>query len=86
MNEMQLGTRLACMLVQLYELTSCLKGAAGSQIYRSGAAMPDRLAPVLATNHLASATFIMFALQKRIHTRSPPASQKSYRAVSSSTL
>ena len=27
-----------------YELASCLKGAAGSQIWQSGAAMPDRLA------------------------------------------
>ena len=48
-----------------YELASCLKGAAGSQIWQSGAAMPDRLALLLATNRFASATVIMFALQKR---------------------
>ena len=29
-----------------YELASCLKGAAGSKICQSGAAMPDRLAPL----------------------------------------
>ena len=55
-----------------YELASCLKGAAGSQICQSGAAMPDHLAPVLATNCLASATVIMFALQNRRYTRSRP--------------
>jgi hypothetical protein len=72
-NEMQRGTRLACMLVyNVYELASCLKGAAGSQICQSGAAMPGRLAPLLATNHLASATVIMFALQNRIYTSSAP--------------
>ena len=48
-----------------YELASCLKGAAGSQICQSGAAMPHRLAPLLATNRLASATVNMFALQNR---------------------
>jgi hypothetical protein len=42
-----------------YELASCLKGAIGSQICQSGAAMPDRLAPLLATNRLASATVNM---------------------------
>jgi hypothetical protein len=55
-----------------YELASCLKGAAGSQICQSGAAMPDRLALLLATNHFASATVIMFALQNRIYTSSAP--------------
>jgi hypothetical protein len=55
-----------------YELVSCLKGAASSQICQSGAAMPDRLAPLLATNHLVSATVNMFALQNRTHTSSPP--------------
>ena len=53
-----------------YELASCLKGAAGSQICQSGVAMPDRLAPLLAANRLASATVIMFVLQNRTHTRS----------------
>ena len=47
----------------MYELASCLKGAAGSQICQSGAAMPDRLAPLLATNRLASATVIIFSLE-----------------------
>ena len=56
----------------VYELASCLEGAAGSKICQSGAAMPDHLAPLLATNHLASATVIMFALQNRARTRSPP--------------
>ena len=46
-----------------YELASCLKGAAGSQIWQSGAAMPDRLSLLLATNRFASATVNMFALQ-----------------------
>ena len=55
-----------------YELASCLKGAAGSQIWQSGAAMPDRLALLLATNRFASATVIMFALQNRTCTRSAP--------------
>ena len=55
-----------------YELAGCLKGAAGSQICQSGAAMPDHLAPLLATNRLASATIIMFALQRRTYTVSPP--------------
>ena len=55
-----------------YELASCLKGAAGSQICQSGAAMPDRLAPLLATKRLLSATVIMLALQNRPHTRSHP--------------
>jgi hypothetical protein len=55
-----------------YELVSCLKGAAGSQICQSGAAMPDRLAPVLATNRLGSVTVIMFALQNRMYTSSRP--------------
>ena len=55
-----------------YELASCLKGAAGSQIWQSGAAMPDRLALLLATNRFASATVIMFALQRRTYTRSAP--------------
>ena len=55
-----------------YELASCLKGAAGSQICQSGAAMPDRLALLLATNRFASATVIMFALQNRTHTKSAP--------------
>ena len=50
----------ACLY--MYELASCLKGAAGSQICQSGAAMPDRLALLLATNRFASATVIMFAL------------------------
>jgi hypothetical protein len=55
------------------ELASCLKGAAGTQICPSpGAAMPDRLAPLLATNRLASATVIMFAVQKCVCTRSAP--------------
>ena len=49
-----------------YELASYLKGAAGSQIWQSGAAMPDRLALLLATNRFASATVNMFALQNRI--------------------
>ena len=53
-----------------YELASCLKGAAGSQICQSGATMPDRLAPLLATNRLLSTTVIMFALQNRTRTRS----------------
>jgi hypothetical protein len=48
-----------------YGLASCLKGDAGSQICQSGAAMLDCLAPLLATNRLASATVIMFALQNR---------------------
>jgi hypothetical protein len=68
---MRCSTRLdlhACS----YELASCLKGASGNQICQSGAAMPDRLAPLLATNHLASATVIMFALQNRMCTRSAP--------------
>ena len=55
-----------------YELDSCLKGAAGSQIWQSGAAMPDRLALLLATDRFASATVIMFALQNRLYTSSPP--------------
>ena len=55
-----------------YELAGCLKGAACSQICQSGAAMPDRMAPLLAINRLASATVIMFALQNRIYTRSVP--------------
>jgi hypothetical protein len=55
-----------------YELASYLKGAAGSQICQSGTAMPDRLAPLLATNRLASATINMFALQNKIHTGSRP--------------
>jgi hypothetical protein len=55
-----------------YELASCLKGAAGSQICQSGAAMPDHLALLLATNRLASATVIMFALQRRTCTSSRP--------------
>ena len=55
-----------------YELASCLKGAAGSQIWQSGAAMPDRLALLLATNRFASATVIMFALQNRLYTSSAP--------------
>ena len=55
-----------------YELASCLKGAAGSQIWQSGAAMPDRLALLLATNRFASATVIMFALQRRTRTISRP--------------
>ena len=55
-----------------YELASCLKGAAGSQICQSGTAMPHRLAPLLATNRLASATFNMFALQNRMYTSSAP--------------
>ena len=56
----------------VYELASCLEGAAGSQICQSGAAMPDRLAPLLATNRLLLATVIMFALQNRSCTRSRP--------------
>jgi hypothetical protein len=55
-----------------YELASCLKGAAGSQICQSGATMPDRLAPLLATNRLVSTTVIMFALQNSTCTRSAP--------------
>ena len=55
-----------------YELASCLKGAAGSQIWQSGAAMPDRLALLLATNRFASATVIMFSLQRRTRTVSRP--------------
>jgi hypothetical protein len=55
-----------------YELASCLKGAAGSQICQSSAAIPDRLAPLLATNRLASAMVIMFALKNRRCTSSPP--------------
>ena len=55
-----------------YELASCLKGAAGSQICQSGAAMPHRLALLLATNCFASATVIMFALQNRLYTKSAP--------------
>ena len=55
-----------------YELASCLKGAAGSQIWQSGAAMPDRPALLLATTRFALATVIMFALQNRTHTSSPP--------------
>jgi hypothetical protein len=47
----------------VYELASYPKGADGSQIYQSGATMPDRLAAMLAANRLASATFIVFALQ-----------------------
>ena len=54
----------------VYELANCLKGAAGSQICQSGAAMPDRLALLLATNRFASATVIMFALQNRVYTSS----------------
>jgi hypothetical protein len=53
-----------------YELASCLKGAAGSQLCQRGAARPDRLAPLLATNRLAPATVIMFAVQNRTCTRS----------------
>ena len=53
-----------------YELASCLKGAPGSQIWQSGAAMPDRLALLLATNRFASATVIMFAQQNITCTRS----------------
>jgi hypothetical protein len=49
-----------------------LKGAAGSQICQSGAAMPDCVAPLMATNRLASVTVIMFALQNRTCTRSAP--------------
>jgi hypothetical protein len=41
-----------------YELASCLKGVAGSQICHNGATMLDCLAPLLATNHLASAAVI----------------------------
>jgi hypothetical protein len=52
-----------------YELASYLKGA-GSQICQSGVAMPDRLAPLLATNRLASATVNM--LQNRSYTSSAP--------------
>jgi hypothetical protein len=55
-----------------YELASCLKGAAGSQIWQSGAAMPDRLVLLLATNRFASATVIMFALQNSTCTSSRP--------------
>jgi hypothetical protein len=33
--------------------------------------MPDHLAPLLATNHLAAAMFIMIALQNTKRTRSP---------------
>jgi hypothetical protein len=55
-----------------YELACCLKGAAGSQICQSGAAMLGRLASLLAANRLASATVIMFALQNRMYTRSAP--------------
>jgi hypothetical protein len=55
-----------------YELANCLKGAAGSQICQSGAAIPGPLAPLLATNRLASATVIMFALQNRTRTKSAP--------------
>jgi hypothetical protein len=57
-----------------YELASCLKGAAGSQIHvcQSGAAMPDRLVTLLATNRLAVTTVIMFALQNSLCTRSAP--------------
>jgi hypothetical protein len=55
-----------------YELASCLKGAAGSQICQSDAAIPDRLAPLLTTNRLASVAVIMFALQNRTSTRSAP--------------
>jgi hypothetical protein len=55
-----------------YELVSCLKGAVGSQICQSGATMSDCLAPVLATNRLASATVIMFSLQNSTCTRSAP--------------
>jgi hypothetical protein len=55
-----------------YELASCLKGAPGSQIWQRGATMTDRLALLLATNHFASATVIMFALQNRLYTSSPP--------------
>jgi hypothetical protein len=40
--------------------------------YARGAAMPDRLASLLTANRLASATVIMFALQKRTHTSSRP--------------
>ena len=36
------------------ELANCLKGAASSQICQSGTAMPDRMAPLLATNRLVS--------------------------------
>jgi hypothetical protein len=56
----------------VYELATCLEGAAGSQIYHSGAAMPDRLAPLLAAKRLASATVIMFAVQNRTCTKYPP--------------
>ena len=74
------GFHHACMICSAgldlhacsYELASCLKGAAGSQICKSGAAMPDRLALLLATNRFASATVIMFALQRRTHTISRP--------------
>ena len=52
------------------ELASCLKGAVVSKICQSGAAMPDHVVPLLATNCLASATVIMFSLQNRTHTRS----------------
>jgi hypothetical protein len=45
------------------ELAIYLKGAVGSQICQSGAAMPDGLVPLLATKRLVSATFIVFALQ-----------------------
>jgi hypothetical protein len=55
-----------------YELAGCLEGAACSQICQGGAAMPDRMAPLLAINRLAPATVIMFALQNRIYTRSVP--------------
>jgi hypothetical protein len=56
----------------VYELASCLKEAARTQICQSDAAIPDRLAPLLATNRLALATVIMFALQKRRCTSSRP--------------
>ena len=56
----------------MYALASCLRGAAGSLTCQSGAAMPDSLAPLLATKRLASATVIMFALQNSLWTRSPP--------------
>ena len=55
-----------------YELASCLTGAGGSPILKTGAAMPDRLALLLATNRFASATVNMFALQNRMCTRSAP--------------
>ena len=38
--------------------------------YKNDCMTPDRLAPLLAANHLASAMFIMFALQNTTWTRS----------------